>query len=208
MESETIEMQGRAGSVQTSVKTFSKTGSVTGLSDWPIGEGRFRECARYASPEDVFEHEYDRLVKALTIVAGDREEAADAVQEAFVRLVLGWDRLATYENPAGWVRRVALNQIRDHHRSIGRQARLLLRIEEQYRAPQGASPIDEEVWEQLGRLPLKQRTALALHYVDKLTAREVADVMHVSEGTVRQHLHRARQALKRSFEGSVQGITP
>lgn len=177
------------------------------MDDWPIGEGRFRECARYACPEAVFEHDYDRLVKALTIVAGDPEEAADAVQEAFVRLILGWDRLATYEDPAGWVRRVALNQIRDHHRSIGRQARLMLRIEEQYRTPQGASPVDEEVWERLGTLPLKQRTALALHYVDKLTAQEVADVMHVSEGTVRQHLHRARQALKKSFEGSAQGIT-
>jgi RNA polymerase sigma-70 factor, ECF subfamily len=189
-------------------RTVSKTGSVTGLDDWPTGEGRLRECPRYARPEDVFEHEYDRLVKALTIVAGDKEEAADAVQEAFVRLVLGWDRLASYDDPAGWVRRVALNQIFDHHRSLGRQARLLLRIEEQYQAPQGASAVDEGIWERLGRLPLKQRTALALHYVDKLTAREVADVMHVSEGTVRQHLHRARQTLKESFEGSAPRITP
>jgi len=194
--------------VHTDVTTFSKTGSVTGVDDWPIGERRLGECTRYACPEDVFEHAYDRLVKALTIVAGDREEASDAVQEAFVRLILGWDRLATYEDPAGWVRRVALNQILDHHRSIGRQARLLLRIEEQYRTPQGASLMDEEVWQRLATLPLKQRTALALHYVDKLTAQEVADVMHVSEGTVRQHLHRARQALKKSLGGSTQGITP
>jgi RNA polymerase sigma-70 factor (ECF subfamily) len=201
-------MQGWAGSVHTDVKTFSKTGSVTSLNDWPIGEGRVGMSTRYGRPEDVFQHEYDRLVKALTVVAGDREEASDAVQEAFVRLVLGWDRLATYEDPAGWVRRVALNQIRDHHRSIGRQARLLLRIEEQYRAPQGASATDEGIWERLMRLPLKQRTALALHYVDKLTAREVADVMHVSEGTIRQHLYRARQALRESYEGSGQGIMP
>ena len=85
--------------------------------------------ARYFSPEDVFEHKYDRLVQAFTIVAGNRETAADAVQEAFVRLVRGWDRFSTYEDPAGWVRRVALNRIRDHHRSLWRQARLLLKIE-------------------------------------------------------------------------------
>jgi RNA polymerase sigma-70 factor, ECF subfamily len=193
--------------VSTDVKTFAKTGSVTGLNDWPVSGGRLGTSTRYVRPEDVFEHEYERLVKALTVIAGDREEAADAVQEAFVQLVLRWDRLASYEDPAGWVRRVALNQISDHHRSIARQARLLLRIEEQYRAPQGTSAADQGVWEQLMRLPLKQRTALSLHYVDKLTAREVADVMHVSEGTVRQHLHRARQALRRSFEGSEQGIT-
>jgi RNA polymerase sigma-70 factor, ECF subfamily len=194
--------------VHTDVKPFSRTGSATSLNDWPTGEGRLGTLTRYARPEEVFEHEYDRLVKALTVVAGDREEASDAVQEAFVRLVVGWDRLATYEDPAGWVRRVALNQIRDRHRSIGRQARLLLRIGEQYRTPQGVSATDEGVWERVLRLPLKQRTALALHYVDKLTAREVADVMHVSEGTVRQHLHRARQALKEPLEGSARGITP
>ena len=87
--------------VHTDVKTFLKTGSVTRLSDWPMSEGGVRERTRYGCPEEVFEHDYDPLVKALTIVAGDRETAADAVQEAFVRLVRGWERLATYEDPAG-----------------------------------------------------------------------------------------------------------
>ena len=195
-------------SVRADIKTFSRTGGVTAVDDWPVSEGRLRECARYACPEDMFEREYERLVKALTIVAGEREAAADAVQEAFVRLVCCWDHVATYEDPAGWVRRVALNQIRDHHRSVRRQARLLLRIEEEYRAPQGVSAVNEAVWERLRTLSLKQRTALALHYVDKLTAGEVAGVMHVSEGTVRQHLHRARQALKKSFEDSALEIKP
>lgn len=75
-----------------------------------------RTRTAYVCPEDVFRNEYDRLVRALTIIAGDRETAADAVQESFIRLVRCWDRVSTYEDPAGWVRRVALNQIRDHHR--------------------------------------------------------------------------------------------
>ena len=85
-----------------------KTGSVTRLSDWPMSNDDAHERARYGCPEEVFEHDYDSLVKALTIVANDRETAADAVQEAFVRLVRDWERLATYEDPAAWVRRVAL----------------------------------------------------------------------------------------------------
>jgi RNA polymerase sigma-70 factor (ECF subfamily) len=165
-----------------------------------MGESTYRERTRYLCPEDVFEQNYDRLVQALTIVAGDRETAADAVQEAFVRLVRGWDRLSTYEDPAGWVRRVALNQIRDHHRSLWRQARLVLKIEQQSHTPRGASAADERLRERLAALPLKQRTALALYYMDHLTTREVADVMHVSDGTVKQHLHRARETLKETFE--------
>ncbi len=186
--------------MHTGGRAFSKTGSVTGLSDWSIGESTIGGHARYFCPEDVFEQNYDRLVQALTIAAGNRETAADAVQEAFVRLVRGWDRLSTYEDPAGWVRRVALNQIRDHHRSLWRQARLLLKIEQQSHTPGGASASDERLWEQLAALPLKQRTALALYYMDHLNTREVADVMHVSEGTVKQHLHRARETLKETYK--------
>jgi RNA polymerase sigma-70 factor, ECF subfamily len=173
---------------------------VARLSDWPLSDGRVREQAHYGCPEDVFVHDYDRLVRALTIVAGDRETAADAVQEAFVCLVRRWDQLSTYEDPAGWVRRVALNRIRDHQRSVWRQAKLLLRIEQQYPAREGASAMAEEVWDRLRNLPLKQRTALALYYVGDLTEREVADAMRVSEGSVKQHLHRARQTLRETLE--------
>jgi RNA polymerase sigma-70 factor (ECF subfamily) len=154
----------------------------------------------YQSPEDVFEHEYDRLVRSLTIVAGEREVAADAVQESFVRLLGRWDRLSTYEDPVGWVRRVALNQIRDHHRSLGRRTRLLVRIEQDRPAPDYALPSDHELWEQLRALSDKQRTVLALHYVGDLTAREVAEVMSISEGTVARHLHRGLRALDKSVK--------
>jgi RNA polymerase sigma-70 factor (ECF subfamily) len=181
---------------------FLKTESVARLSDWPLSDGSVREHAQCCCPEDVFARDYDRLVQALTIVAGDKETAADAVQEAFVCLVRHWDHLSTYEDPAGWVRRVALNRIRDHHRSAWRQARLLLKIEQQRPARDGSSAMAEEVWQLLRNLPLKQRTALALYYVGDLTEREVADAMHVSEGTVKQHLHRARQALRETLEES------
>jgi RNA polymerase sigma-70 factor (ECF subfamily) len=193
----------RAALVDVDVNTSSTTGRGAVLDDWSMGELRVRERARpaYAHPEDVFESEYDRLVRALTIIAGEREVAADAVQEAFVRLVRRWGRLSSYEDPAGWVRRVALNQIRDHQRSLWRQGRLLLRIQQQSSAAQGALATDEELWEQLRTLPLKQRTALALHYVGDLTARETAEVMRISEGAVDQHLHRARRTLKEALGG-------
>ncbi|OFW58177.1 MAG: hypothetical protein A2133_00715 [Actinobacteria bacterium RBG_16_64_13] len=175
-------------------------GSVTSLRDWPATESRVREHVHYACPEDVFQHEYVRLVRALAIVAGDKETAADAVQEAFVCLVRGWDRLSTYEDPVGWVRRVALNKIRQHQRSLSRQARLLLKIGQEPSLPVELRSSDPELWERLRTLPPKQRTAVALHYMGDLTAREVAHVMHVSEGTVDQHLHRALRALREALE--------
>ena len=153
-------------------------------------------------PEDVFDREYDRLVKSLTIIAGDKEVAADAVQESFVRLLQRWDEIGTYEDPAGWVRRVALNHISDHHRSRSRQAKLLQRMGQEDRFRSCGLTSDQELWEQLRVLPDRQRTALALHYVGDLTTREVAQVMNVSEGTVARHLHRALRTLDKKVRES------
>jgi RNA polymerase sigma-70 factor, ECF subfamily len=155
---------------------------------------------RYAQPEDVFHENYDRLVQALTIIAGDREVAADAVQEAFVRLTTEWDRIAAYEDQAGWVRRVAVNRILDHRRSLERRARLVLRLAREPAPPTPIEPSDHVLWHSFRTLPRRQRAAVALHYVADLTRREVADAMGVSEGTVDQHLHRALEKMRAAIE--------
>ena len=51
----------------------------------------------------------DRLVTQLVALTGDRAEALDLVQEAFVRAWMRWDRISNYEDPEGWLRRVAYN---------------------------------------------------------------------------------------------------
>ena len=140
-------------------------------------------------------------MQALTILAGDREVAADAVQEAFARLVRGWDYLARYQDPAGWVRRVALNQVKDSWRLSLRQARYLARFVQQEPAADGPTPEAPALWAKVRTLPLKQRTAVALYFVGDFTAREVAQTMRVSEGTVDQHLHRALETLRDTLEG-------
>ena len=57
-----------------------------------------------------------------------RRSAADAVQEAFVKAHLKWRKISRYDDPIGWVRRVAINQIRDGHRRHERKNRALRRL--------------------------------------------------------------------------------
>lgn len=52
----------------------------------------------------------DRLVLQVAALTGDPAEALDHVQEAFIRAWTRWDRISTYDDPEGWVRRVARNQ--------------------------------------------------------------------------------------------------
>lgn len=147
----------------------------------------------------LFEQHYERLVRALTLVAGDREAAADAVQEAFVKAHLRWRRLRDYDDPAGWVRRVAINRLHDEHRRTGRKRRMLDRL--RGRSPATSEQPDIDEFDRLlAALPRQQRISTALFYVDGMTIREIAAAISVSEGTVKSHLHDARRTLRPILE--------
>ncbi|MHB0978925.1 MAG: RNA polymerase sigma factor [Thermoleophilia bacterium] len=155
----------------------------------------------YATPEALFRANYTRLVRALALAwGGDTESAADAVQEAFAQLIVHWDRVSTYDDPAAWVRHVAVNNLRARHRSLLRRARALLRLagDAETSAPPPNPP--DDLTARLRALPERQRTATALHYVGGLTVNDVARAMKISPGSVNQHLHRARAALRTTME--------
>ena len=145
--------------------------------------------------EPLFRAHYARLVRALAVVCGDGEVAADAVQEAFVRAHVRWRRLRHYDDPVGWIRRVALNLVRDDHRRSVRKRRAVARLAAEPAAV-GAEPEPDGLTAMLAALPQQQRTAVALFYVEGLTVAEVAETMGVAEGSVKSHLYDARQRLR------------
>ncbi len=155
---------------------------------------------RYDSPDALFREEYQRLSRALTLITGDVHLAEDAVQEAFARLCLNWEKVSEYEDQAAWVRRVAVHRMYDHHRFFRRKARLLIRLTHRDSVAEPASPVDPRVAEAVRRLPLQQRTAVAPFYLADLSLLDVAEAMAVSEGTVKRHLSRARAGLRTILE--------
>jgi len=148
----------------------------------------------------LFADHYARLVRTLTLIAGDPETAADAVQEAFVKAHLKWRKISRYDDPVGWVRRVAINQIRDAHRRHQRKNRALRRLAS--REAVAADPVEpDEFGRLLAALPTQQRAATALFYVDGLSILEIAAALDIAEGSVKSHLHDARRRLKPLLEG-------
>jgi len=97
--------------------------SAVGQQDW--GGERTEQQVTFPEPEfEAFFHaHYDQLVRSLTLITGDREAARDCVQEAFIKASTRWRKVRRYDNPVGWVRRVAINQGRDAHRSSQRRKR-------------------------------------------------------------------------------------
>lgn len=154
------------------------------------------------SPESLFREHYEALTRSLSLITADPDLARDAVQEAFARLCEDWERVGTYEHQVAWVRKVAINLVRDRQRFLQRRMSLLSRMGEQLSAQTRGLPADTDplLWQAVRALPTRQRTVVALHYVGDLTLREVAESMDISEGSVKRHLDRARNTLRRKME--------
>ncbi len=142
-------------------------------------QSRSTELLRPSSPEALFNQSYQRIVRSLALAGGDLAAAEDATQEAFIQLCVRWKRVSRYDDLTAWVRRVANNKLRNMHRSRVRGAAAALQS-----------------------LPLKQKIAAVLFYRDGLSVTEVAKAMSVSEGSVSQHLNRARNTLRAKLEVS------
>jgi RNA polymerase sigma-70 factor (ECF subfamily) len=158
--------------------------------------------SHYSSPEALFYAQNDSLVRALTFSCGDHALAEDSVQEAFARLLMNWKRISNYDDPATWVRRVALNLVQDHRRFLLRRAQLLVRLRRKPVALTYSMEGNSRLWNAVHDLPSRQRTALALYYLGELRVADVAAAMKVSEGTVKGYLDRARETLRKKLETS------
>jgi RNA polymerase sigma-70 factor (ECF subfamily) len=147
--------------------------------------------------DSLFRAHYGRLVRALTLASGDAELAADAVQEAFVKAHLHWRKIHRYDDPVGWIRRVAINRLRDDHRRQSRKGRALQRLAgEPQTETVDQQDFGSDLAELLAQLPKQQRIAMALFYVDELSITEVANALDLSEGAVKSYLHQGRARLR------------
>ena len=147
-----------------------------------------------AAPEfaDWYRAEHPRVRAVLTAVSGDPDVASDATDEAFARCLERWAKVSADGPPTAWTYTVALNHLRRRLRRRAKERELL--------AGAAVSVVteptyDPAVWAAVGSLPPRQREAIVLRYVADLSEPSIAEVLHVSRGTVASTLHDARQRL-------------
>jgi len=138
--------------------------------------------------------EYPRVVNALALLTGERQVAADAASEAFVRAFAKWDRVSKMDRPGGWLYKVALNDARKRLRRVARERTKAASLEW---TPVTSAPTepDHELWEAVSRLPDRTRSAVVLRYVADLTEPAIAEALGVKRGTVATMLRRAHETL-------------
>jgi RNA polymerase sigma-70 factor (ECF subfamily) len=139
-----------------------------------------------------------RLLRQLSLMTGDREQAEDVLQEAYVRAWLRWEKVSRLESPEGWVRtvawRVAISQ-RRHAMTGADRVRSLFRRNEAVADPTPNSDSALDLTAALARLGPEHRRTLVLFEVCGLSVAQVATETGVAEGTVKSRLARSRVAL-------------
>ncbi|MDQ3462055.1 MAG: SigE family RNA polymerase sigma factor [Actinomycetota bacterium] len=141
---------------------------------------------------------YRSLVRLAALLLDDVGASEGVVQDAFVKVQLGWGRLADPERAPAYLRSAVLNGARSRMRHRQVQDRHLQAVPPPTpSAEAGALAADEHhrVIAALGVLPARQREAVVLRYYLDLSEAEMATAMAISAGSVKTHLHRGLAAL-------------
>lgn len=151
--------------------------------------------------EQFYLDNYRAVVTLVYTSTGSRHGAEDIAQEAFLKTHRKWDEVSGYERPDGWVRVVAMNLARSRMRRFGAEARAVSRLAGQTRTsfPE-LEPHNERFWQAVRALPRRQREVVTLHYLEDRSVADVAEILGVTESTVKNSLAQGRQTLARTLE--------
>ena len=146
--------------------------------------------------EEFYRGSFRQLFTALCLVTGNRHEAEEIAQDAFLRLYERWDWVATIEDPTGYLFRVAMNVFRSRYR----RATLALRRAISLTPPQidelGAVDARDELVRLLRGLEPRQRAAVVLTALLDYPAAEAGRMLGLRDSSVRSLTARARAQMK------------
>ncbi len=161
--------------------------------------------------EDIIDAHYASIYRLLLFLTRDASVAEDMTQEVFAS---AWAAIQGFRGDASvktWLRRIAYNVFLDARRRRRRDASLAGRIgaSDSGVAADSLSRIMTD--EHLGRmyramddLEDEERAVLLLHYLDGLSYREMARVLHQPAGTLKWMTHYALEKLRTSVIGKAE----
>jgi RNA polymerase sigma-70 factor, ECF subfamily len=147
---------------------------------------------------DAFFHRHHpRLFAALCLTTGDRHEADEIAQDAFLKLLERWDRVTQMDDPAGYLFTTAMNLFRKRYRRAKLASRLLL---VQPKPDDAFATIDDRdlLVRALRDLTPQQRAAIVLTTILDVPSPEAAKALGIKDSTVRVLAKNAREALRAS----------
>jgi RNA polymerase sigma factor (sigma-70 family) len=195
--------------------------AVSGTGD-PPGRARDDDLAErfVAGDEFALRDAYERFGRAVfhlaTRTLANRDDAEDVTQTTFVAAWLGRETFDPARGSLlGWLLGIARRKVVDRLRARAREDRITETVKHQPEV--GRSGVDPDqvvdrlvMADELAQLPTDQRRMLELAFFDDLTHQQIAQATGVPLGTVKSHIRRGMQSLKRRWEvdGAASGIRP
>lgn len=165
--------------------------------------GRCLENDR-AAQEELYRMHADKMFAVCMYYAGDRDEAADFLQDGYIKV---FRKLNTYNFQGsfeGWIRRIIVNTALGHirkkkHLKISETAvENLPEMVEVEEAELELIP-KAKVIEMVNDLPEKASLVLKLFAIEGYTHPEIAEILGITIGTSKSQLNRARTLLKEAL---------
>jgi len=162
--------------------------------------------------EDLVRRYGPQIVSLAFAMMGDRHEAEDVAQEAFVRAYRGLPRFRRKARFSSWLYRIALNLCRDRlkarsrrGRSAGEESLTELDGGPREQAPRRLADreLSERMREAIQGLPPLYRDCFALRHLRGLPYEKVAEILGISPETARVRTYRAREMLREALASSV-----
>ncbi len=147
--------------------------------------------------EDLVADEHARLFRALFLITGNRAEAEEVMQDAFLAVWERWDRVGTMDDPTGYLFRTAMNLWRKRLRRAGVAVR---RTVASNLARDDFEPRCPVVFAAHRGLSPKERAAIVTTALLGYTSEEAGHVLGTTAATVRMHASRARAQMQRTVE--------
>lgn len=152
---------------------------------------------------DLYARHVPQTIGLAYLLTGDRGEAEDLVDEAFVRIVERFHHLRVPDAFDAYLRRAVVNL---HTTRLRRR-----RVERAYLEREGSRPAlttvvpdvgqRDALWRSLLRLPPRQRAAIVLRYYEDLSERDTAEVLRCSTAAVKSLTARALETLRVEIRG-------
>jgi RNA polymerase sigma factor (sigma-70 family) len=149
-----------------------------------MGGGMSADDSRNARLAALYDAHAGELVRFTFLLTGDRELASDIVHDAFIRAAARWQHLRRPDALELYLRRSISNLVKNHWRRRATERDALPKLA-------ATVPVTEDTGEHdrviaaLLRIPLRQRTALALRYYADLSEGEAAAVLGCSIDAVK-----------------------
>lgn len=140
----------------------------------------------------------DNLFAVAFNVCKNAADADDVVQETFIQYHASEKQFENEQHIKAWLIRVAINRAVNITRSFWR--RQSLPLEDYIQTLTFETPEAGTLFEQVMRLPEKYRVVLHLFYYEDYAAREISEILNISENNVKVRLTRGRKLLKKALK--------